>query len=315
MKKFTKKSKTCGQHIKKSKFVSAQYPSQGALGTLINNPGLHHVAEEIFWNLNFKALENCQQINQSSNEILKNPLFWMKKLVRRGGISKENEEEWMKALKLAKNSNKEEHVVLYLKWKLKNKKVVDLPCFTNPTVQDDFKEQIWKSCRCKPNISSSTLKKHFEIIKILAPLTENSNAPNEQGQTPIHWAAYQGYTEIVKILAPLTDNPNAPDKDGYTPIQYAAFFGHTEIFKILEPLTDNPNAPNKNGCNPIYLAAKEGHTEIVKLLAPSIGHFNDLIKIAKNEEIRRILESFKNSAKRKTAPRSTARPSKKRAKK
>ena len=137
MKKFAKKSKSNGQQIKKSKIFS----SQGALEIFLNNPGFHHVAEEIFWNLNFKALENCQQINQSSNEILKNPLFWMKKLVRRGGISKENEEEWMKALKLAKNSNKEEHVVMYLKWKLKNNKVVDLPCFTNPTVQDDFKNK------------------------------------------------------------------------------------------------------------------------------------------------------------------------------
>ena len=97
MKKFAKKSKSNGQQIKKSKIFS----SQGALEIFLNNPGLRHVAEEIFWNLNFKALENCQQINQSSNEILKNPLFWMKKLVRRGGISKENEEEWMKALKLA----------------------------------------------------------------------------------------------------------------------------------------------------------------------------------------------------------------------
>ena len=102
MKKLAKKSQSNGQQIKKSKIFS----SQGALEIFLNNPGLHHVVEEIFWNLNFKDLKNCQKINQSSNQILKNPLFWMKKLVRRGGISKENEEEWMKAIKYAKNSNK-----------------------------------------------------------------------------------------------------------------------------------------------------------------------------------------------------------------
>ena len=53
-----------------------------------------------------------------------------------------------------------------------------------------------------------------------------------------------GLTEIVKILAPLTENPNAPDRNGYTPIICAAHNGHTEIVKILVPLTDNPNAPN-----------------------------------------------------------------------
>ena len=49
--------------------------------------------------------------------------------------------------------------------------------------------------------------------QILAPLTNNFNAQNEYGQTPIHSAAYFGHTEIVKILVPLTDNPNASDKD------------------------------------------------------------------------------------------------------
>ena len=43
---------------------------------------------------------------------------------------------------------------------------------------------------------------HLEIVKILAPLTDNPNAPNECGQTPIYWATQYGHTEIVKILAP-----------------------------------------------------------------------------------------------------------------
>ena len=42
----------------------------------------------------------------------------------------------------------------------------------------------------------------------------NPNAPNKLGDTPIHCAAYYGHTEIVKILAPLTDNSNAPYEIG-----------------------------------------------------------------------------------------------------
>ena len=53
-----------------------------------------------------------------------------------------------------------------------------------------------------------------------------------------------GYTEIVKILVPLTDNPNAPDKAGETPIFWAARNGHTEIVKILAPFIDNSNQIN-----------------------------------------------------------------------
>ena len=59
---------------------------------------------------------------------------------------------------------------------------------------------------------------HTKIVKILAPLTDNPNAPNDFGDTPIHWAAKFGHTEIVKILATSTENPNAPNKHGFTPI-------------------------------------------------------------------------------------------------
>ena len=46
---------------------------------------------------------------------------------------------------------------------------------------------------------------HTEIVKFLARLTDNPNAP------PCH-------TKIVEFLAPLTKNPNASEDDGKTPI-------------------------------------------------------------------------------------------------
>ena len=73
----------------------------------------------------------------------------------------------------------------------------------------------------------------LEIVKIFSPLTDNLNASNKNGFTPIYQVAQNGHTEIIKILAPLTDNPNAPDKDGWTPIHYAARYGHKEIVEII----------------------------------------------------------------------------------
>ena len=54
-------------------------------------------------------------------------------------------------------------------------------------------------------------------------------------RTPIFSAASNGHTKIVKILAPLIDNPNAQNMNGDTPIHLAASNGHTEIVKILAP--------------------------------------------------------------------------------
>ena len=160
---------------------------------------------------------------------------------------------------------------------MRNRGAVNLPCYTNPIVQDDFRNQIFESARVN----------NLAIVKILAPLTDNPNAPNIFGLTPIYRAACMGQTEIVKILAPLTDNPYAPNEYGITPIYMAADDGQSEIVKILAPLTDNPNAPNNAGQTPS--------------------------SVTNNEEIREFLEAFKTSNKRKAGP--SGKPSKKRTKK
>ena len=61
----------------------------------------------------------------------------------------------------------------------------------------------------------------------------------------------------------MTDNPNAPNKNGTSPIHNAAWNGHTEIVKILAPLTDNPNAPNKNGESPSSFTKNAGIRKIL----------------------------------------------------
>ena len=149
-------------------------------------------------------------------------------------LSKKNKEEWIQVIQSVENSDKGIAIISYLQYNLKKDAFVDLPCYISPGVQEDFRKRIWKICKNFPVTDEDT-----EIAKILAPLTDNPNVPNENGRTPIYWAAYHGHIEIVKILASLTDNPNAPDKDGETPIHWAASNGHKEIVNILAPLTDN----------------------------------------------------------------------------
>ena len=241
---------------------------------IINNPGLQHITEKILFNLNYNDLRLCEHINQTMQQILNDSFFWLRKLIQRG-LSPKNQEDWKNAIVLTKNSELEKFVLSYLKKSSKNTKVVDLYCYIDENFIMKFGERI-KVCReydnsiseCKYGMTLihwAAYGGNIEIVKVLAPLTDNPDDHN--GRTPIAWASDRGHTEIVKILAPLMDNPNAPDKDGKTPILWASYWGRTEIVKILAPLTDNPNAPDKDGKTPS--------------------------SFVKNAEIKRFLESFK----------------------
>ena len=268
---------------------------------IINNPGLQHLAENIFWNLGVEDLKICAQINQSCKIFLQNPIFCLRKFEH---LSKENQKDWIKCIQSVNDSDKGVAIISYLQWNFK-KNVVNFPCYTSPAIQDEFRKKILESCK---QDSSDQEDQDTEFIKILAPLTNNPNptdeksgrtamywaacsrrtdivkilvpfiddplAPDIFGDTPIHMAAIMGCTEIVKILAPLTDNPNAPNNYGKTPIYWAAHIGCTEIVKILVPLTENPNAPNKDEITPLHHAAYFGKTEILKILVPLAKNLN-----------------------------------------
>ena len=64
---------------------------------ITKNPGLQHIIEETFMNLDHENLLKCQQVNLSWKIILKNPTFWLKKCVQKG-LSKEDQLEWYKLI-------------------------------------------------------------------------------------------------------------------------------------------------------------------------------------------------------------------------
>ena len=65
------------------------------LEKILKNPGLVHLAENIFDNLSHEDMEVCREINQSSKEIFDNPMFWLRKF---GSLSKENQKDWINVI-------------------------------------------------------------------------------------------------------------------------------------------------------------------------------------------------------------------------
>ena len=249
---------------------------------ITKTPGLQYIAEQIFINLDFYSIWQCRKVNDHWWNIIMKPLFWFNKMKTSTILSQEHQEEWIRFCEKLSKLNITQDMTPPLKYIFGE---LDNSVTLNATY--------WCTIM---SIRNDMISGYADIIRIMAPLIDNNNVPDENGWTPIYRAAYNGNTEVIKILAPLINNPN---KYGRTPIYSAACFGYTEIVKILAPLRDNPNFPDEDRNTPIFQAALKGHTEIVKILAPLTDNPNTPnyydetpISVAKNDEIRRILKSY-----------------------
>ena len=68
----------------------ALYTKATLMEEILRNPGLQHLAEEVFWNLDVEDLKICAHINQSCKQILQHPIFCLRKFEH---LSKENQND------------------------------------------------------------------------------------------------------------------------------------------------------------------------------------------------------------------------------
>ena len=220
---------------------------------VINNPGLQHLAENIFSFLSYDDLKSCQLINRSSKSILANSRFWLQKLVHQG-MSKKNQNDWIKAIQLTKDTDFERNLLLYLKRSFCKGKIIDIPCCIDEnTIQK----------------SSELMKKYFIFPDIILYYVESYvyNDVEFEGLPPgcfqalaalesyslrsyflMRLLAQHGNLEMMKVVSPLLDNPNLQDPDShricnnhenkFTPFSTASEYGQLKILKFLEPFTD-----------------------------------------------------------------------------
>ena len=110
---------------------------------------------------------------------------------------------------------------------------------------------------------------HEGVVKALLGRDGVSpNKPDNRGRMPLHHAAGRGYEGAVKILLGRDDvNPDTPDKFGNRPLMWAAHNGHEGVVKILLKRDDvNPNKQGLAGRTPLWWAASNGHEGVVKIL-------------------------------------------------
>ena len=72
---------------------------------ITRTPGLIHIAEQIFSNLDRSSLLICQEVNEHWASILRNPWFWYNRIVQNTTLSPEHLKEWMKFCEKLKKLN------------------------------------------------------------------------------------------------------------------------------------------------------------------------------------------------------------------
>ena len=226
------------------------------LETLIEIPGLQHLAENIFLNLNYKDLVSCLLINQSSKSFLDNPRFWIKKLIQRG-LSRQNQSDWMRAIQITKNTDFERNVSFYLKQILKQEKLKDIPCFINESILENSHYLDINYCGDDDDeIIAGRVQGLAPIVN--DELVVNSTYCSKKDQktilksaTIMYRLASKGNLKQIQALMPFLNDPNVPfecdslDEEAQwrsTPIWIAISMGYLEIIKFLVPFANNLNA-------------------------------------------------------------------------
>ncbi|MDC8449505.1 MAG: ankyrin repeat domain-containing protein [Nitrospira sp.] len=111
--------------------------------------------------------------------------------------------------------------------------------------------------------------KHGDARKAEALLKQGADVKaqdKEDGRTPLHWAAANGYKAVMEVLVIKGAMVDAIDEEMRTPLHWAAYNGHLPVVERLLAGGASVNAVAKNGWMPLNAAVARGNAAIVEVL-------------------------------------------------
>jgi hypothetical protein len=93
------------------------------------------------------------------------------------------------------------------------------------------------------------------------------NAKDENGATPLHWAARYDNRPVAEVLLANKADVNARQKSGWTPLHVAVVKGYKAMVEVLLANKAEVNARDIDGKTPLNWAETMGHNDIAELLA------------------------------------------------
>jgi ankyrin repeat protein len=117
-------------------------------------------------------------------------------------------------------------------------------------------------------------QKDKAAVRALLQKRVNVNAPEGDGATALHWAAYQNDLEMVELLITAGANVNAANDLKVTPLALSSANGNTAIVDRLLKAGADPDASSESGVTPLMEAARTGSLGVVRVLLEHEANVN-----------------------------------------
>jgi ankyrin repeat protein len=103
-------------------------------------------------------------------------------------------------------------------------------------------------------------------IRALLQQRADVNAPEPDGTTALHWAAYTDDMDTVELLIRAGANAKTTNRYGATPLALASTNGNAAMIEALVKAGADPNLASPEGETPLMLAARSGAASAVNVL-------------------------------------------------
>ena len=226
----------------------ANYQNVESMETLIQNPGLQFLAQNIFAYFDHANLLKCRKVTQSWKNYIDNDSFLWKNLCKMK-VSKTDSDQKLKAI---------------LKF---------ISDYMTGQENDLNKE---KAAFSMSAIHLACQIGDLEIVKFLFDLGADMNRANQASvtwPTPLHLACMNGKLNIVKFFVTFSEdrniNLNATDSFGKTPFHIACDYQKMDIVKYFLGIYEQKNlicTTDIGERSPFHTACMYGNLDLVTLL-------------------------------------------------